>query len=604
MIPDLFSGAAAAAAAWPAAAAGAPDPAAHNDTPAAEFADLLAATLAPETEGLVTPRGYALPVSLSDLWLGLATAAASDGESPDAAAEQVEALTADVEDEAPIDVSSPVSVAAAETAVAVPIIVQVPTDIMSVAPVAARGRDTADAAATPVVDARVMSNVAQGVTPQDAPSQPSIAVPSSATLRDARPAKRDDAQDSGERQAAAPIERAVQSMERMESVGGDAPAADAKAQPQQSPQSAGRGVTYRQADPARADARLASLDTKALHIDAKAQGVDTVPSVETRTLTDIAPSSGVPVSTAPGNAVPKPPDGEVPAAGRNDTVSTAGREGAPSSPVTSGTPSKTESTQAPQQSSQTPVAQVTASTPVEQAAQAAVGRGFPPRQDDPAGREGPPYVTDRGATANTDGTASRLTVAVDGVPSAVPSQQGGDASQNGAGQQPSQDAPRDVAPAVRPVDTPAAPPPVAVTTTEAAAKAVMQAADPLTPFTPAQETENMGRLVESMRVQWRQGVPEATVRLNPQHLGEVTISIRVDRGVVSATFHAETPAVQQWLEAQEDKLRNGLADQGLNLERFVVQRERQQQERRDQRPHQQARYRQPQESGQRFEVTV
>jgi len=107
-----------------------------------------------------------------------------------------------------------------------------------------------------------------------------------------------------------------------------------------------------------------------------------------------------------------------------------------------------------------------------------------------------------------------------------------------------------------------------------------------------------------MRVQWRQGVPEATVRLNPEHLGEVTINIRVDKGVVSASFHAETPAVQQWLEAQEDKLRNGLADQGLNLERFVVQRERQQQERREQRPHQQARYRQPQENGQRFEVTV
>jgi flagellar hook-length control protein FliK len=122
--------------------------------------------------------------------------------------------------------------------------------------------------------------------------------------------------------------------------------------------------------------------------------------------------------------------------------------------------------------------------------------------------------------------------------------------------------------------------------------------------TPQQDAENVTRLVESMRVQWRQGVPEATVRLRPEHLGEVTISIRVERGVVSAVVHAETPAVQQWLESQEDKLRNGLADQGLSLERFVV-RERQQEQRREQRQHQPPpRFRQPKDDGPRFEVSV
>src|SRR6185436_8443619 len=93
------------------------------------------------------------------------------------------------------------------------------------------------------------------------------------------------------------------------------------------------------------------------------------------------------------------------------------------------------------------------------------------------------------------------------------------------------------------------------------------------------DPQNVGRLIESMRVQMRDGVQEATVRLKPEHMGEVTISIRVERGAVSAVVHAETPAVQHWLEAQEEKLRHGLSEQGLHLERFYVHRDGSQQQR-------------------------
>jgi flagellar hook-length control protein FliK len=201
--------------------------------------------------------------------------------------------------------------------------------------------------------------------------------------------------------------------------------------------------------------------------------------------------------------------------------------------------------------------------------------------------------------------AEQTMTAAEALVNTAASQGDGDASAKDAGKQASSDAAFEIAPAARSTDAPVAPAPAAVTpAVEVTKPAAVQptAAAPI--FTPAEETENLGRLVQGMRVQWRQGVPEATVRLNPEHLGEVTIQIRVERGVVSATFHAETPAVQQWLEAQEDKLRSGLADQGLNLERYAVQRDRQQQERREQRPYQQARYRQPQNEGQRFEVTV
>src|SRR5207247_6682121 len=108
------------------------------------------------------------------------------------------------------------------------------------------------------------------------------------------------------------------------------------------------------------------------------------------------------------------------------------------------------------------------------------------------------------------------------------------------------------------------------------------------------DPQNVSRMIESMRVQIKDGIQEATVHLKPEHLGEVTISVRVERGVVSAIVHTATPAVQQWLEAQEGKLRSGLLAQVLHLERFYVHRDGSQ-ERREQ-PRQQTqtaqRYRQ------------
>lgn len=141
------------------------------------------------------------------------------------------------------------------------------------------------------------------------------------------------------------------------------------------------------------------------------------------------------------------------------------------------------------------------------------------------------------------------------------------------------------------------------------ARAVVVEGATLPPAPPAATVpgpENVGRLIESMRVQMRQGVQEATVRLNPEHLGEVTISVRVERGAVSAVVNAETPAVQQWLESQEDKLRSGLSEQGLHLAKFIVQRDGSQQHREQPQPQKQpARDRQQRDGAPiRFEVLV
>jgi flagellar hook-length control protein FliK len=102
----------------------------------------------------------------------------------------------------------------------------------------------------------------------------------------------------------------------------------------------------------------------------------------------------------------------------------------------------------------------------------------------------------------------------------------------------------------------------------AAARTVEQAA---TPFEMPAPAENLSRLVQSIKVQAKDGLSEANVRLNPEHLGEVTIAVRVDAGTVSAVVRAESADVRQWLRGQEDGIRAALADQGLTLDELVVE---------------------------------
>jgi flagellar hook-length control protein FliK len=76
-----------------------------------------------------------------------------------------------------------------------------------------------------------------------------------------------------------------------------------------------------------------------------------------------------------------------------------------------------------------------------------------------------------------------------------------------------------------------------------------------------------------MRVTAKGGGWEATVRLRPEHLGEVTIALRVEGTSVSAVVNAEAAGVRQWLISQEEAVRSGMAEHGLQLERFQVDRD-------------------------------
>ncbi len=86
----------------------------------------------------------------------------------------------------------------------------------------------------------------------------------------------------------------------------------------------------------------------------------------------------------------------------------------------------------------------------------------------------------------------------------------------------------------------------------------------------AHEEENIRTIVHTMRMQLNNGSGSAVMSLRPDYLGEVTIALHVNGGAVEATMHAANPDVRAWLQANEASLRQGLAAQGLSLERFNV----------------------------------
>jgi flagellar hook-length control protein FliK len=124
------------------------------------------------------------------------------------------------------------------------------------------------------------------------------------------------------------------------------------------------------------------------------------------------------------------------------------------------------------------------------------------------------------------------------------------------------------------------------------------------------------QVIRSMRLQWSGSVGEAHLRLQPEHLGQVLVNVRVDQGNVSATLHADSATAQQWIQAHEQELRQALQEQGLRVTQLTVtanpdDRPRREQARQDQprdqpRDQQRARARNQRENtdGRTFEVRV
>jgi flagellar hook-length control protein FliK len=84
------------------------------------------------------------------------------------------------------------------------------------------------------------------------------------------------------------------------------------------------------------------------------------------------------------------------------------------------------------------------------------------------------------------------------------------------------------------------------------------------------ETAVVSSIVQSMRLQATSGGGTAIVTLDPGYLGDVSIALQVQHGMVTATVHAANGDVREWLQANEAVLGRGLAAHGLSLDRLVV----------------------------------
>ncbi len=85
------------------------------------------------------------------------------------------------------------------------------------------------------------------------------------------------------------------------------------------------------------------------------------------------------------------------------------------------------------------------------------------------------------------------------------------------------------------------------------------------------DIRNLQAMVRTVRLfTGGNGASEARLTLEPDHLGPVALTIRVEQGSVSAHFRTDTPAAQRWIEAHQQELRNGLREQGLDVKDLVV----------------------------------
>jgi hypothetical protein len=101
--------------------------------------------------------------------------------------------------------------------------------------------------------------------------------------------------------------------------------------------------------------------------------------------------------------------------------------------------------------------------------------------------------------------------------------------------------------------------------------ATMRSSTPQTQLSDLEQLELPDQLIRAIRMQWRNGVGEAKLRLTPEHLGEVMVSLQVRQGAVSAVLRADTDLVRDWIRTHQNELRSLLESQGLRLESLVVE---------------------------------
>ncbi len=90
--------------------------------------------------------------------------------------------------------------------------------------------------------------------------------------------------------------------------------------------------------------------------------------------------------------------------------------------------------------------------------------------------------------------------------------------------------------------------------------------------TSSVDTENvLKQIAESMKVELQNGLEnEVRITLRPQHLGDVTLKILTDNGIITAQFEAESQRVKEIIESNFNMLKESLEEQGLEVSHLEV----------------------------------
>ncbi|EGO63152.1 flagellar hook-length control protein FliK [Acetonema longum] len=91
------------------------------------------------------------------------------------------------------------------------------------------------------------------------------------------------------------------------------------------------------------------------------------------------------------------------------------------------------------------------------------------------------------------------------------------------------------------------------------------------PSQPLNDPDNVvAQIVENARLISRQANTEMVIRLKPEHLGDMTLKVTVEGGVVSAAFHSNNSEVRSVIEASLPQLKQELSNQGLKVDNVGV----------------------------------
>lgn len=96
------------------------------------------------------------------------------------------------------------------------------------------------------------------------------------------------------------------------------------------------------------------------------------------------------------------------------------------------------------------------------------------------------------------------------------------------------------------------------------------------PAVPQVPVDQLTQYVQGMAVKQFQlatggnGISEARILLQPEHLGQIDIKISIQNGIVTAQFMAENPLAKDMIENQINQLRLALHAQGLQVEKIEV----------------------------------